>query len=408
MLTEKKMNYLEWAGVTFIALACFCSVITTTGKTITTILFILSWLLARGYKEFVPTLRRYPMALSAFALFILYCVGISYSVGPMDEVLDRVKGMRGLLFPAMVIFFCRRQRKGVDWVVNAFLAAFVVLLIETFFVYFGQISRSYGWAGAYNSPIHPSFSSGMMALLFYVSCHRLKDSSILHRLFWGGVALLSFADIFYLQRSLTGMVVFFALALLLLVQTLSWKKMFVGGLMLALSLVVLVQTSPKFMNQGRELYNTVTNYQEEISHGKFNNVSLRIAWQINSLKLIAEAPFLGTGPASFPVVHGELIRGTRVPPMKGPHNAFLLVGVEAGLAGMALFIAALLFAARASFTLESRYRLLLQGVLLTFVVGSLCDSWLGGSSTGYLFTILVPALLSSKKWQGEELAEDNV
>ncbi len=396
LLTEKKIRYIEYAGIGFIALACFCSLLSTTGKAIATLLFILCWLLAKGYKEYVPILGRYPMALCAFLILVLYCFAVFYSVAPFDDLWDRVKGMRGLFYPAVVIFFCERNPKGADWIINAYLTAFVVLMLITFLIFFGVVARKYGWCGVDYSLIHPSFNSGMMAFLFYIACHKIKQAGYIVRFFWGTLALLAFVVIFYVQQSLTGMVVFFALFLLLFIQTLSWQKLVVGGVFLVVSFILLTLTSSRFNDQGEELYNTLSNYEEQVSQGKFNNISLRLAWQINSLKLIAKRPFLGSGPASFPVVHGELIKGTLVPPRKGPHNAFLLVGVETGLVGMVLLFSAIFFAAKRSFTLQEKYRFMLQGVLVLFVVGSFCDNWFCGNYTGYLFTVLVPALLATE------------
>lgn len=400
---EKKLWYVEWAGIGFIALACFCSLLSTTGKAIATFLFILCWLFARGYREYVPILRRYPMTLCALLIFLLYCFAAFYSVAPLYDLWDRLKGMRGLLFPAMVIFFCERKSKGVDWIVNAYLSAFVVLLLITLLIFFGAIDRKYGWYGTYYSLIHPSFNSGMMAFLFYVACHKLKQVGYLQRFWWGALAFLTFAEIFYVQQSLTGMVVFLALVLLLLMQTLSWQKTVVGGVILSISIILLALTSSKFNNQGEQLYTTLVHYNEQVSQGKFNAISLRLTWQINSLRLISKRPFLGSGPASFPVVHGNFIKGTLVPPRKGPHNAFLLVGVETGLAGMVLWFLALFFAAKGSFSLQEKYRYMLQGVLVLFVVGSFCDNWICGNYTGYLFTILVPALLTKN---GDDTKEE--
>ena len=90
---------------------------------------------------------------------------------------------------------------------------------------------------------------------------------------------------------------------------------------------------------------------------------MRFDWWQNSVDLIKAKPLTGHGTGSFEKVQKDLIKGTRTKPSDNPHNEYLLLSVQVGIAGGLLFIAILASLFRRSFLLAGTDRYLLQGVV---------------------------------------------
>jgi O-antigen ligase len=67
-------------------------------------------------------------------------------------------------------------------------------------------------------------------------------------------------------------------------------------------------------------------------------VGYRLEFWRNSLRLIAERPVLGAGTGGFTGAYAALVRGTGMDPSENPHNEYLMVTVQLGLAGLGLLL----------------------------------------------------------------------
>jgi O-antigen ligase len=101
-----------------------------------------------------------------------------------------------------------------------------------------------------------------------------------------------------------------------------------------------------------ERINTIFNPEED-----YNLTEKAGRWQVweTGLRMIAERPLTGVGISCFPIAHGQYT-GSKL--HISPHNSFLQVAAELGIAGLALFIAIILTSLK---TARRIYRLAREG-----------------------------------------------
>jgi O-antigen ligase len=241
------------------------------------------------------------------------------------------------------------------------------------------------------SVIYHITHSYFMAILAFWSLHKAIDS-LQYRYFWIIVFLLCVINLFYIAPGRTGMLVFFFLMLLFLVQRLSLLQQMIGVLILTLLLTVTFLTSDNFSSRTSEAWQEVREYQYGAAR---TSMGMRFDWWINSIGMIKEKPLFGYGTGSFFSEHDKWIEGTKIQPTDNPHNEYLFIGVQLGLFGLLLFV--VLFAAQIvySFKLERPDRLFTQGVVVAMAVGCIMNSFLFDSHQGHFWAFLIGIYFSA-------------
>jgi O-antigen ligase len=133
---------------------------------------------------------------------------------------------------------------------------------------------------------------------------------------------------------------------------------------------------------------------------KSTSMGERIVFYTRSLELIRERPLAGHGVGSVQQEFDELARnntgaaGTRA---GNPHNEFLLMGVQLGAIGIALFVLLLVQIARSARGLREPAHTIVLAYLFAFTVACFVNSLLLNFSEGNLFIFLVGIFLTSRK-----------
>jgi O-antigen ligase len=117
----------------------------------------------------------------------------------------------------------------------------------------------------------------------------------------------------------------------------------------------------------------------------------RVAFYQQSVALIAARPFLGFGAGGIARPMGTPAGVTER--SGNPHNEFLLMGVQLGMAGIGLLIWLFTAVAMASRQLERTSRLVMHGLLAATVIGSLFNSMLLNFTEGHLFVLFTGIVL---------------
>jgi O-antigen ligase len=123
---------------------------------------------------------------------------------------------------------------------------------------------------------------------------------------------------------------------------------------------------------------------------------LRLEWYRKSLELIKQRPVFGYGTAGLGTEFKKLTAGKTGAeglPTHNPHNEYLLLGVQLGGLGIALFINLLVQIARDAMALERRSRHLLLAWLAAFALGCLANSMLLDFTEGHMLVLLAGILL---------------
>ncbi|BEM36755.1 O-antigen ligase family protein [Serratia ureilytica] len=118
-----------------------------------------------------------------------------------------------------------------------------------------------------------------------------------------------------------------------------------------------------------------------------NSMGQRTAFAREALRLIKQAPLLGSGAGSF--WYGNPSTGYGV---HNPHNEYLLETVQSGLLGLMVFLIWMWVCYRAAWRLPPACRNLFVAVLSSYMACHLFNSFLLDSSEGHLFVIIAALL----------------
>ena len=190
----------------------------------------------------------------------------------------------------------------------------------------------------------------------------------------------------------TGYVIFFSLTTLFLVRHIkrNWLLPSLAIAMAAISVILLA--SPVSRDR---LERTITNAQTLQSKSPAEESSTVIRWQFfkNSLAIIQSSPLFGHGTGSFEAQYAHQIIGTNQVGSSNPHNDYLLIVAQLGVAGLLaeFFLIATLYKAAHDLTPDKKewgYAL-----LLAFVLYSAFNSTLLNAGEGRFFLILFGIIL---------------
>jgi O-antigen ligase len=124
----------------------------------------------------------------------------------------------------------------------------------------------------------------------------------------------------------------------------------------------------------------------------------RLEFYRNTLAIITEHPVVGVGTGGFPSAYAEKVKGTGRVAATNPHNEFLLVTVQLGIAGLAallwLFWRQWQLVGRLDTPLESE---LARGLIVTMVIGCMLNSLLLDHTEGLLYAWLSGVLYGGLK-----------
>lgn len=390
--SENVVKKIEKAGTAFVCLACFFTPLSTSLLGLFSILAVAAWLLSGGLLDLPRVFRANPSTLTAALLFGLMAIGLTYSpVSPEKGFATLWKYRELLLMPVIfsVLSHGAKQRNGAQ---RAFLAGCIVLMAVSYLIFFGIIDENrYGYSLVFH--ITHSF---FMAVLGFWALHRTASagSPRLVRVGWGSILLAAVTNLFYVAPGRTGMFIFCCLVVLFLYQRLSLARWTAGIIVCSMLLAGAYYTSDNLSSRVQEAVDEISHYQKGQSR---TSIGQRFDWWMVSLELIAEKPILGHGTGSYQQSHLRKSSGTRIAPTDNPHNEFLFLAVQFGLAGLALFLLMIALQLQESKNIGRSNRQLLQGVILALLAGSLMNSLLFDSQQGHFYLFMSAALLAGDR-----------
>ncbi|MGH8623536.1 MAG: O-antigen ligase family protein, partial [Burkholderiales bacterium] len=117
-----------------------------------------------------------------------------------------------------------------------------------------------------------------------------------------------------------------------------------------------------------------------------------------SLEIVKDRPLLGHGTGSFASAYAEKMKGQRALLTRNPHNEYLHLMVQLGLAGLAALLYLFWTHWRSTPRLPTpTERHLARGLVLTMAVGCLFNSWLMDHTEGLLYAWLAGLLFAGLK-----------
>ena len=388
-MTIPNKAFFQSAAIFSLTATCLVLPLSTSLLSLFSLITLFLWLFCGKWQALLTLLRTNAIVLLVILLLILFLVGLSYTSADISDALSYLKKYRKLLFIPVVMSLLQGNPTAKIRCETAFLVGCVILLATSYCMYFSIIpSPKFG-----NSLLfHITHSFFISILAFYAAQKAVDSLHIKVKSLWILLFLLCFLNMFYLTPGRTGMFIFPFLMLLFFMQRLSIVKQLLCLVLLVSILWVAFTTSQNFNSRSMAAVQEIQSYEYGASR---TSLGMRFDWWRDSIALMKESPVFGHGTGSFAAAHDTFIRGSELMKTDNPHNEFLLIGVQLGLAGLAVFILLLLAQFLCSLKLEKPDKLYVQGILVAIIVGCTMNSFLLDTHQGHLWAILSAVYLSS-------------
>lgn len=389
----RRADRCELASKALAVMALFALVVSTAWTNITLGLFVLCWIAAGGYREKFRRIQVNPVALWALALFVVFAIGVLYSSASLDEALHTLKKYRKLLLiPLLIAIFY--EPKWRTHGIHAFLSAMLLVLAISYMKLLGLWSDG---SGAQDYSVFKNYigQSILMAYAIYLMAHRFADHPR-QRWLWGLLILLGSFNVLFMLPGRTGYIVFFTLLMLFLYQRHGWQGLLVSMMFIIFTASIAYKTSMLFEQRVDMAVADIKGYlgSEEIDPAE-SSAGIRLEFYANTIALIGQHPFFGGGTGSFAPEYKRQAQQSEILETSNPHNEYLSVTAQLGLAGLALLLLLGYSQWRLSYRLTSELRAAGQGLVITMAAGSLFNSLLLDFTEGHFYACLSGLIYAS-------------
>jgi O-antigen ligase len=366
--------------------------------------------LSASRKEIWERIRTNPVARASALLFIFLLLGCLIGSTPLGNAVAMVGKYVDLIFiPFFIVLFqdeALRLRAE-----NAFVGMMVLTAILSWMIGWGILGESFClWSGcsAGNPSIFLSHITHnlMMAYVTFLLALRARAAIARRpRIFYGLLATLTGSNVLLMVQGRTGYVVLGVLMAyfgwLLVRQRLNqFSGMLKMAGILAFMIVLFAsvwmtyQLSPRLQER---MSTAVAEMNAWKTEGRDDtSIGLRLAFYSNTLNIIADHPWVGVGTGGFSEAFRQQVEGTGTDLARNPHNEYLHLTVQLGIAGFILFIYLLYTQWKTARRINFSYhREAALGLMLALLVTSLFNTPLMDHTEGLFFAYMSALYFSS-------------
>lgn len=399
-------------GVKWAAVLLGCSIpVSVAADSVLFAFLLLCWIAGGHYRDKAAAIRRNPVAVAALALFAWYLVGTLYTLGSAADVLDALAtGLRLLLIPALIPLL--REPEWRERGLAAFLGSMMVTLALSYLLWLGVLPVNVWLKGTALDPV--AFKAHITHNVFMAFAAFLFAQAALDaRTRWGRVALVALcaaaaANVLLMVPGRTGVAVLLVLFTYFLYREWRARGLAIAAVALA-ALAVIVIASPE-----STLHKRITLADDEFQQWRSgvppestNSIGLRLEYLRNTLAVIRAHPVLGVGTGGFPKAYADRVDGTGGAIAPHPHNEFLMMIAQFGLAGLIVFVGLLATQWRLAARLPGRFdQAAARALVLTIAVASLLSSTLVDHAEGVFFVYMSGLLFAGYAGVGPRSAGD--
>ncbi len=331
-----------------------------------------------------------PAALFALGLVLLYALGMVYSTGSASEAWTMFsKYARLLSIPLLVGAFddARWRRRAID----AFVLA-AALAMAVSYARFAGLVRGYTDPNQLYTAFQDHITFGiLLSVAVFIAARRALFGEP-GRWLWCVFAMLGTGCVLMLNSGRTGWLVLFVLLLLLFVQRWGLRGVAIG--LVACAVVAgVAMLSPITRHKVHQVFHEVHGFER----GQDDTaVGLRLAFYTNSLGLIEQHPFIGSGTGSFRSRYAQAYGSDKNNVLtSNPHDEYILTTVQLGVMGLLVVLAMGAATWLSGRRLQGEEGALLQALVIAAVIGSTFNSMLLDAGPGRFLAVLAGMLLAA-------------
>ncbi|MGQ0523144.1 MAG: O-antigen ligase family protein [Betaproteobacteria bacterium] len=362
-------------------------------------LTLLGWLLGSGLHDRLRAFT-HPGAVPTVALFGLLAAGALYAEPDTAQSMLHVKKYLDLiLIPIFLHLF--RDAAVRRHAVIAFASSMAGVLLASFMIKGGLIPELPFLQGNAENPVvfkHHLTHNILMAFgVFLFAWLALEARSAGSRAIWSALALLALVNVTLMVHGASGYLVLIGLMVFLASRRAHWLALAMAGVTVLFIAGALVVGNNPLEQRARRIASEFQAW--ETDKPAQSSVGLRLEFYGTTLGLITDHPLIGVGTGGFASAYAEKVKDTGKVATQNPHNEFLLMWAQLGIAGLAaliwMFARQWRLAAQLPTRLESE---LARGLVVTMVIGCMLNSLLLDHTEGLFYAWLTGVLYGGLKW----------
>ncbi len=375
-------------------------------------LLLLCWLVSGDFAGKLRMLRSSNAAMASVAIFLLIGAATLYSLASPQVAVHYWLGCRKwLLIPLAATLVCDQlwQRRvlwafacaaTLDLACSLAIAAYPLpFLGDAFLAQRASLAEQgiYGLVGVDPTAQSLEFLIAGAFCLHLSAVPAPAGPGSGARAALRALALAFVLDIIYLSGGRTGFLLCLVVLPLCAWQLLPRRKALIALVLLGCAIPLFWVSSPHLRTRSLAVVHDVQRYDAAGHADQANSTGLRLSFYRNALELIGENPLLGTGTGSIETAYSRLLAakpGTAEVPTSNLHNEYLNMAAQFGLLGLLAFLAWIASHWAAARLAQPPWRPLAQTTILVFAIGSLANSLFTTSREGYLYALLIGALLA--------------
>ncbi len=361
----------------------FCLPISTAA---TNALFLLTALLAaislHQAKDWHWVLS-HPVAKYMLGFALLFLIGITYSEADLIDAWYRFTKHTKFIYAALFLWLFR-DKQVVLYALSSFIAAMILWLILCYLKILGILDiygHLSGHGVVFKSHIHASY---LLSLLVFITIARYQ---ITKNHFYLSSVLVFFTLLYlcFFSTGRSGYAIIMILTSFGLYRWWQWRGIGIAVLIIVAGGITTYQLSPHVHQRANQAAQDIKNYQ---AGERYSSVGLRIDYLRNGIEIIKKSPWLGTGTGSVQSAF-EAYEPNAKFHTNNPHNEYINVAVQLGLAGLVYLI--LMFSHQwwLSYRLPFALQFLSQGVMLATIIGSFANSLLMDTTEGHTYVYFI-------------------
>jgi O-antigen ligase len=389
--------YFDRAAKALLVAGIFFVPISTALTNIFASLMLLSWLLAGGFRSRYQSIQGNWLAYSVAGLFLLFCIGSTYSTSSDDDILFQLHKYAKLLIiiPAITLLQDKDMR---DRALTAFAAAMLITLALSLISVVWPLSFVKGTSGGatgnhfvFRDHIAQNLMMSFFTLIMLVKGYHEKV--LFKRVVFFSVGLLSTFDILFFVLGRTGYV---SLALNFLVFFFICLSNLKERMIVALIALIVIFLTTSFSDSFNGRIHKAVEELESHTTSSNSSVGQRIEFLRKTFDLMREKPLLGYGTGTH---QKEYCRVGQTPEWCAghalhPHNQFLSFGVQFGAIGILAYLVFIGTCIRQSMCQSVEFRILGLGMVATLIVDSIFHAPLFLVAEAAFFILLLPLFLA--------------
>lgn len=343
-------------------------------------------------------LTGYSMCWLGLAFLILYAIGIIYNHYSVCISLKSFwkEAHRFLALFAIPLFIDENTRRtaihALIW--GAVYSAVMVIMqyfdLVTWFIFLRNQNELYPIATGIPYSIFLAFVS-------FIVLNQILDSKDGRYTKFGVLSLLIYV-LFFINLERTGMLVFFALLILVCWQRMQGKSLIAGIIAVMLFSLAIYVVSPIVHQRINQAIQEAAAYDS--TQRSRTSIGIRLAMAHYSVALIKQNFWFGKGTGGYSTAKERIFLDPSLQNGSiNPENSYLRTALQLGIIGLAAFLLWLIATWQNTHYLALTERRLAQGLILSFVISNFCITAFLINMTAGLYFVMLTVLFGARRIQ---------